>query len=451
MKLRLLGTDFMIQLKTAVPGPKSKSLMEQRRKEVARGPFHVTPIFVQRASGAMIEDVDGNHFIDFASGIGVANTGHCPESLVKAIQDQASQFIHTSFNVLPYSGYVEVCEKLNRAAPGDFEKKSFLVNSGAEAVENAVKIARAHTKRQAVVCFDHAYHGRTYMAMTLTSKAKPYRYEFGPYNSDVYRAPFPYHYRSETQDPDQLVEKCFQQFEELVNVRIGASQVAAVIIEPVQGEGGFLVTPKTFMEKLRKFCTQEGIVLIADEIQSGFGRTGSVFACEQLGVAPDLITSAKGLGGGMPISAVTGRADIMDAPIEGGIGGTFCGNPLSCAAALEVFKIFEEGSLLEHTKKVTQIMNARLMMWKETIPAVGDVRGLGPMMAIELVKDRKTKVPYPEITKKLTQLSYERGVILMSAGSYSNVIRFLVPLVIDETTLNEGLDVVEKALKELSQ
>lgn len=440
----------MIQIKTAIPGPKSRELMEARKKAVARGPFHVTPIFVAKASGAMIEDVDGNQLIDFASGIGVTNTGHCPESLVRAISEQAQKFIHTSFNVLPYAGYVEVCEKLNAKAPGNFEKKSFLVNSGAEAVENAIKIARAHTKRQAVVCFDHAYHGRTYMAMTLTSKAKPYRYEFGPYNSDVHRAPFPYVYRSaNSSDPNKVSDECFAQFEELVNLRIGVSQVAAVIIEPVQGEGGFLVTPAPFMKKLRDFCTANGIVLIADEIQTGFGRTGTIFASEQLGVAPDLITSAKGLGGGMPISAVTGRADIMDAPIEGGIGGTFCGNPLSCAAALEVFKIFEEGSVLRNATKVAATLNARLMSWKENIAAVGDVRGMGPMMAIELVKDRKTKVPNPELTKKLTQYCYERGVILMSAGSYSNVIRFLVPLIIDDKLLNEGLDVVERGLKEL--
>jgi 4-aminobutyrate aminotransferase/(S)-3-amino-2-methylpropionate transaminase len=425
--------------------------MEQRKKAVARGPFHVTPIFVAKAKGAMVEDVDGNQLIDFASGIGVTNTGHCPESLVRAISEQAGKFIHTSFNVLPYASYIEVCEKLNQKAPGNFEKKSFLVNSGAEAVENAIKIARAHTKRQAIVCFDHAYHGRTYMAMTLTSKAKPYRYEFGPYNSDVYRAPFPYLYRAAAGiDSERVVDECFAQFEELVNIRIGASQVAAVIIEPVQGEGGFLVTPAPFMKKLRDFCTANGIVLIADEIQTGFGRTGTIFASEQLGAAPDLITSAKGLGGGMPISAVTGRADIMDAPIEGGIGGTFCGNPISCAAALEVFKLFEEGSVLKNAAKVSETLKSRLMSWKENIPAVGDVRGLGPMMAIELVKDRKTKVPYPELTKKLTQYCYERGVILMSAGSYSNVIRFLVPLVIEDAVLKEGLDVVESGLKELS-
>lgn len=442
--------DKAIRLKTKIPGPKSGELHERRKQSVARGPFHVTPIYAARAKGAIIEDVDGNQFIDFSSGIGVTNTGHCSPQVVSAIHNQAQQFLHTSFNVVPYESYIAVCEKLNRLTPGNFAKKSFLVNSGAEAVENAIKISRAFTKKQAVICFDHAYHGRTYMAMTLTSKAKPYRYEFGPYNSDVHRAPFPYLFRWPTgNQSEQVSEECFAQFLDLANNRIGPTQVAAVIIEPVLGEGGFLPVPSSFLQKVREYCTSNGIVLIADEIQTGFGRTGTLFACEQLGVAPDLLISAKGIAAGMPLSAITGRAEIMDAPIEGGIGGTFCGNPVSCAAALAVMQEFEEGSILKNARKLADQLSERLNHWKNQFPIVGDVRGLGPMQAVEFVKSKSDKTPYPEATKKLVQYAYENGVITMSAGTYGNVIRFLVPLVTEPMLLEEGLDVLEKGIKEI--
>ena len=435
-----------INLKTSIPGPKSAALMKEREAHVARGPFHLSPIFLAKAKGALLEDVDGNQLIDFAAGIGVVNAGHSPEGLVRAIQTQAENFLHASFNVTPYESYVRLAEKLNRAAPGNFAKKTFLANSGAEAVENSIKIARAFTGRPAVVCFDHAFHGRTYLAMALTSKYKPYKYAFGPFQSEIYRAPFPYAYRWPG-DPARMVDECFQQFEDLVVSRIGAQQTAAVILEPVLGEGGFLVAPPAFLKKLRDFCTTHGIVLIADEIQSGFGRTGSLFASEQLGLVPDLITSAKGLGGGMPISAVTGKAEIMDAPIEGGIGGTFGGNPLSCASALAVFDVFEKGGMLAHTKKLGALLGERLAKWKEKFPAVGEVRGLGPMQAMELVKDRQTKEPNPELTKKLVKHSYEHGLVIMSAGTYGNVIRLLPPLAIEEAQLKEGLDVLEAGLE----
>src|SRR3989338_8183700 len=329
-----------ITIKTPIPGPKSQKLMEQRHQHVARGPFHVTPVFVERAKGSFVEDVDGNVFLDFSSGFGVVNTGHCPESLVNAIKAQAEKFIHTGFNILPYEGYIKVCEKLNHHTPGNFAKKSILVNSGAEAVENSIKIARAYTGKPAVICFDHAYHGRTYMAMTLTSKNKPYKDGFGPFLSEIYRAPLPYEYRWQGEN---CIEECFDDFSYLVNIRVGIDNIAAVILEPVFGEGGFIPFPVPFLQKLRAFCTANKIVLIADEIQSGFGRTGNLFAMNTLGVDPDLTISAKGLGGGTVIAAVTGRADMMDAAMVGGLGGTFGGNPLSCAAALEVFKIFEEG------------------------------------------------------------------------------------------------------------
>ena len=438
-----------IILKTQIPGPRSMALMHERRTHVARGPFHITPIFVAKAKGAVIEDVDGNHLIDFAGGIGVVNVGHSPDSLVAGIKAQAEQFIHAGFNVTPYESYVRVCEKLNQVTPGDFPKKSFLANSGAEAVENAIKIARAFTGRQAIVCFDHAFHGRTYMAMSLTSKARPYRYGFGPFSPEIYRARFPYTYRWPTsQDPEVVSRECFAQFEELVNTRIGPAQVAAVIIEPVLGEGGFVVAPPQFLKRLRDYCTTHGIVLIADEIQSGFGRTGGFFASEALGFVPDLITTAKGLGGGMPISAVTGRATIMDAPGDGGIGGTFGGNPLSCAAALEVFKIFETENLAARAKKMGIRLHEILMRLHMRFPVIGEVRGLGPMQAMELVKP-KTRDPFPEAAKQLMRYCYEHGVILMTAGTYGNVIRILAPLVIEDDQLVEGLKVVEAGLEEI--
>lgn len=455
MKHRSVGTNMTlntaIQLKTALPGPKSQALMERRQKNVARGPFHVTPIFAAQAKGAIIEDVDGNKLIDFAAGIGVVNTGHTHPALSEAIGRQASKLIHSSFNVLPYENYITLCENLNAKTPGDFPKKTFLANSGAEAVENAIKIARAYTGRQGVVCFDHGFHGRTYMAMSLTSKAKPYKSGFGPYMPEVYRAPYPYAYRWESSsDPDTVSREAFRAFENLVVSQIGPQQTAAVIIEPVLGEGGFVVAPPAFLASLRKFCTEHGIVLIADEIQTGFGRTGAWFACQNQGLVPDLITTAKGLGGGMPISAVTGRAEIMDAPIEGGIGGTFGGNPVACAAALSVFELFEDGSLLARARELGGKIETRLRALQETSPVIGEVRGLGPMMAMELVKDRKTKEPYPELAKKLIKTCYERGVITMTAGTAGNVVRFLIPLTIEWNELDEGMSVLEGALRELS-
>lgn len=439
-----------IQLKTPIPGPKSQALMKERLTQVARGPFHSTPIFIERAKGAVIEDVDGNHLIDFASGIGVVNVGHTPEKVVRAIQAQAENVLHAGFNVTPYASYVELAKRLNHATPGNFAKKTLLVNSGAEAVENAIKIARAHTGRQAVVCFDHAFHGRTYMAMTLTSKVKPYKTGFGPFMPEVFRAPFPYVYRwPNAIQAAQVVDECFKRFEEMVVHQIGSNNVAAVIIEPVLGEGGFVPAPKEFLAKLREFCTANGIVLIADEIQSGFGRTGTLFASEQLEWVPDLVTMAKGLGGGMPIAAVTGRAEMMDAPVEGGVGGTYGGNPVACAAALAVFDLFEDGSLLNHARDLGQTLAKRLQNWKEQFPLIGEVRGLGPMQAIEFVKDRKTRAPNKEAAGQLAKYCYERGLVILTAGTYGNVIRLLVPLVIEADQLEEGLGILESGIREL--
>ncbi|MBI5624219.1 MAG: 4-aminobutyrate--2-oxoglutarate transaminase [Elusimicrobia bacterium] len=439
-----------IKLKTAIPGPKSKKLMERRAKAVARGPFHSTPVFLARAKGAVIEDVDGNIFLDFAAGIGVVNVGHAAPEVVKAAVGAAERCLHAGFNVTPYEGYVELAEKLCEAVPGKHAKKALLVNSGAEAVENAVKIARAFTGRQAVVCFDHGFHGRTYMAMTLTSKAKPYKLGFAPFCPEVYRAAFPYAYRwPGSSDPERVSAECFRRFEDLLAAQVGPDSVAAVIIEPVLGEGGFVPAPAAFLRRLREYCTEHGIVLVADEVQSGFGRTGELFACEAAGIAPDLMTLAKGLGGGLPIAAVVGRADVMDAPIEGGVGGTYGGNPVACASALAVLKMFKDGSLLEHAKALGKIIEARMADWSRRFPCVGDARGLGPMRAVEFVTDRATKEPWREAAGRVAKHCWEHGLIVLTAGTYGNVIRLLPPLAITREQLDEGLDVLEAGLATL--
>lgn len=439
-----------IHLRTPLPGPESRRLMADRQKHVARGPFHTTPLFAASAKGATITDVDGNQLLDFASGIGVVNVGHAPKEVVDAITQQAAAFLHTSYNVVAYESYARVAEQLNRLVPGSWEKKTFLANSGAEAVENAIKIARAHTKRNAVVCFEHAYHGRTYMAMAATAKVKPYKHGFGPFPSEVYRAPFPYAYRwPGSSDPDTVARECFAAFTRFVESEVGPTNVACVILEPVLGEGGFVPCPPAFFQKLREFCTTHGIVLIADEVQTGFGRTGTLFACEQLGAAPDLLVSAKGIAAGLPLSAVTGRADIMDAPSEGGIGGTYCGNPVACAAALAVFGLFADGKLLANANRIATTLTTRMKTWKDLNPAVGEVRGLGPMRAVEFVKDPKTKEPHGQLAKDLIRYGYERGLVLMNAGTYGNVLRLLIPLCATAEELNEGLSVIENGLKEL--
>ncbi|MDD5627716.1 MAG: 4-aminobutyrate--2-oxoglutarate transaminase [Elusimicrobia bacterium] len=435
-----------IRLKTEVPGPRSRELMAERQAAVARGPFHVTPVFIARGKGAVLEDVDGNRFIDFAGGLAVLNAGHLPAAAAEAVRRQSRRFLHACFHVTPYEGYVRLCAALNRLAPGDFPKRSFLANSGAEAVENAVKIARSATGRPTVVCFEHAFHGRTYMAMTLTAKEKPYKLGFGPFNPGVVRAPFPYCYRwPATEDPERVSAECFSAFERAVQ-SVGPEQVAAVIIEPVLGEGGFAPAPAPFLRRLRDYCTGQRIVFIADEVQTGFGRTGELFACARSGVAPDLMTLAKGLGGGMPVSAVVGRAELMDAPMTGGIGGTFGGNPVSCAAALAVVELFETGGLLDRARELSAALPRRLAGLRR-FRGVGDVRGLGAMQALELVKDRRSKEPDQEAVAAVIRHCTERGLILMSAGTYGNVIRLLMPLVITDAQLEEGLAVLESGLE----
>ncbi len=449
-----------INLKTAVPGPRSMAIFAERAKHVAPGPFHTTPIVGAQAHGATITDVDGNTFLDFTSGIGVTNLGHCEPSVVAAVHGQADKFFHTSINVVAYEGYVEVAKRLNERAPGDFAKKTFLANSGAEAVENAIKFARAYTKRQAVICFGHAFHGRTYMAMALTAKANPYKSGFGPFPSEIYRAPFPDFYRwPGTGDgasvcPGKLpcaLSRClcreaFAEFEEIAHTDVGEANVAAVIIEPVAGEGGFIPAPAPYLRMLREWCDQNGAVLIFDEIQTGFGRTGTLFACEQLGVSPDLLVLAKGLANGLPLSAVVGKAEVIDAVGVGGVGGTYSGNPLACAAALAVMVKFDDPQTLGHACELGAILAGRLDVWTKNFAKIGQHRGLGPMRAIELVKDRKTKEPDKAAATALVKHNYEHGVITLSCGTHGNVLRFLVPLVASAAQLNEGLDVIEAGL-----
>ncbi|UCF80394.1 MAG: 4-aminobutyrate--2-oxoglutarate transaminase [Acidobacteriota bacterium] len=443
----------VIKLKTELPGPRSRALMEENNKQVARGVFHFTPIFMAKAHGVMIEDVDGNQLLDFASGIAVLNVGHTPERVVRAVQEQAARFLHPCFMVTPYEGYVRVAERLGALTPGSFPKQTMLANSGAEAVENAVKVARTATGRPAIICFEHAFHGRTYMAMTLTAKVKPYKHGFAPFCPEVYRAPYPYVYRwpqtgEDGGDPDLVAEECFRQFEDMVNNDISPDQVAGVIIEPVAGEGGFIPAPAKFLQKLQAFCREHGIVFIVDEIQTGFGRTGTFFACEQLGVEPDIITSAKGLGGGMPLSAVTGRTELMDTVEPAALGGTYGGNPLACASALEVLNMFEDGSLLKRSKELGKILQKRLRAWKKSFPGIGDVRGMGPMQAVEFVKSRAGKEPDREAAGRLVRHGYEHGVVVLPAGTYGNVIRFLIPLVMEPEQLEEGLNVLEDGLRQ---
>lgn len=437
-----------IQIRTELPGPRSRVLMEARRKAVARGPFHATPIFVARAHGAMVEDVDGNRLVDLASGIAVNNLGHTPDAVVAAVKAQAAALLHASFNVLPYEGYVALAARLNALVPGPFPKKTFLANSGAEAVENAVKIARAYTKRPAVLAFDHAFHGRTLMAMTLTAKATPYRHGFGPFAPEVYRTPFPYAYRGE----DNVAEACLRAVRAIVKDQIGVDQLAAMVVEPVLGEGGVVPAPPVFLRGLRALCDAHRIVLVFDEIQTGFGRTGTLFACEQLGVVPDLMTIAKALGSGLPIAAVTGRAEIMDAPLEGGIGGTFGGNPVACAAALAVLDAFEAdgGAILARARAIGEALATRLDRWKERHPCIGDVRGLGPMRGVEIVKDRATREPDKAAAAAIARRCYEKGVVVLTGGTYGNVIRLLPPLVIEDGVLTEALSAMEAAFSEIT-
>jgi len=440
-----------INLHTEIPGPKSRALMQRREAAVPRGPYHATPVFAARSEGAIIEDVDGNRYLDFAGGIGCVNTGHRPPEIDSAIRAQLDKYLHLCFSVTPYEGYVAVAEKLNALAPGKFGKKTLLVNSGAEAVENAVKIARAYTKRPSVITFNDAFHGRTMMALSLTSKTHPYKAGFEPFPGDVYRLPYAYCYRcSYGLTYPSCKVACASALEDAFKRVVAPESVAAVIAEPVLGEGGFVAPPKEFYSIVGEICRKHGILFIADEVQSGIARTGKYFAIEHYGVEPDLITSAKSLGGGLPLAAVTGRAEIMDAAAVGGLGGTFGGNPLSCAAALAALDIIEKQGLLARSTHLGRKFEQRGKQWQKQFSIVGEVRGIGGMCAIEFVKDPATREPHADATKKMAQYCYEHGLITITAGTYGNVMRILVPLVVTDEQFDEGLDVLEAALTHVS-
>ncbi len=433
-----------IRLNTPIPGPKSKALAARRAEAVPRGLSHATPVYVAKAEGACLEDVDGNRYLDFAGGIGCLNVGHRSQPVLEAVSRQLDSFLHTCVQVTPYESYIAVAERLNAAAPGKSPKKTILVNSGAEAVENAVKIARAHTGKSGIVAFEDAFHGRTMMTLALTSKTHPYKAGFAPFPSDVYRIPYAYCYRcSYSLKYPSCDVFCARHLEDTFKRVVASEDVAAVIAEPVLGEGGFVAPPKEFFRILIDICHRHDVLFIADEVQSGFGRTGTLFASEQYGIEPDILVTAKSLGGGLPLAAVTGKAEIMDAPGPGGLGGTFAGNPLSCAAALAVLDIFEKDNLLERAKELGDRFQKRARHWQMHWPVIGDIRGLGGMQAIELVKSAETREPSPDQTKQITKYCYEHGLITITAGSYGNVIRVLVPLVIDETQMDEAMDVLE--------
>ncbi|GAB6419708.1 4-aminobutyrate--2-oxoglutarate transaminase [Bacillus luti] len=431
---------------------KSSILHERRKNAVPEGPYNITELYVQSAKGATITDVDGNELIDFAGGIGMQNVGHCHPKVVKAIQEQVESSIHSCFHVAPYESYIALAERLNELTPGDFKKKTMFANSGAEAVENAVKIARKATGRSAIVSFERAYHGRTLMTMSLTSKVKPYKHGFGPFASEVYKLPYPYYYRADERlTQEEVDEQILSYFERFMLEEVASDNIAAIILEPLQGEGGFIVPTTTFMRGVRTICDKYGIVMIADEIQTGFARTGSLFAMDHFGVAPDLMTFSKSIAAGMPLSAVTGRAELMDAPGPGQLGGTFSGSPVACAAALAVLDIIEEENLVNRAAEIGARMMTVFNSWKEKYELIGDVRGIGAMTAIELVKDRETKEPATEEVKAIMKETHSKGVITISAGIYSNVLRFLPPLVITDEQLEEGLTILEAAIAKLSK
>jgi 4-aminobutyrate aminotransferase/(S)-3-amino-2-methylpropionate transaminase len=447
MKRRLDGIETMsnIRLKTEIPGPNSRALTARRSQAIPRGVYASTPLFVRHAEGAMLEDVDGNCFIDLGGGIGCTNVGHRNPRVLRALRSQLDDFLHLCFQVTGYESYVSLAEKLNQLTPGNFAKKTFLVNSGAEAVENAVKIARAFTGRQAVISVEDGFHGRTMMGLSLTSKTHPYKEGFGPFLPDVYRIPFgvPANARLSNRGPmtkGQVNELLDQTFRRLV----AAESVAAIVVEPVLGEGGFVVPPAGFLPALVEICRERGIVFVADEVQTGFGRTGELFACKRFGIEPDLILTAKALGGGLPLAAITGRAEIMDAPGPGGLGGTFGGNPASCAAALAVFEEFADGQLLARARSLGEQFQRQATAWQRRHTFIADVRGVGAMQAMEFVD--ANGAPCAKAVKKLVQHCLQRGVLVLNAGTYDNIVRLLMPLTISDEEFNQALQVLEEGL-----
>lgn len=440
-----------IERKTAIPGPKSAAWMERKLAAVPRSIGTALPAVVSEAHGAVITDIDGNRYLDFTGGIGALNAGHTPEAVVAAVQEQAAKFLHTCFMISPYEGYIEVCEELNKRTPGSFEKKTMLANSGAEAVENAVKIARAYTKRPAVIAFEDGYHGRTLLASSLTSKTAPYKAGFGPFAPEIYRMPYAYCYRCayNLTYPECQVH-CATKLEDMFLRHVAADSVAAVIFEPVLGEGGFVAPPPEWFAEIAAICKKHGILVIADEVQTGFGRTGTTFMCEQVGLEPDLICTAKSMSSGMPLAAVTGRAEIMDAPGPGQLGGTFGGNPLACAAALATMRVMDEDNLNAASARFGETFRRYAEEWSQRFEMIGDVRSVGAMCALELVSDRAAKTPAKEAAQQVLAYCHAQGLLVISAGVYGNVVRLLAPLVVTEEQVEEGFAILEAALEKVN-
>ena len=435
-----MATTRTIELRTAVPGPQSLALAEREARSVARPLRAHLPIYAASAHNATITDVDGNTFVDFAGGVGVVNVGHAQPQVVEAIADQAEKFVHTDYTVVPYETYVSLAERLCALVPIAGETRAAFFNAGTEAVENAVKLARLHTGRAGVIAFEGAFHGRTLLSLTMTSKSHPYKLGMGPFAPEVYRAPYPNAYRGPN------AEEALAGLDRVLETHVAPEHVAAIVFEPQLGEGGFVPAPKAYVEGLRAICDRHGIVLVADEVQTGFCRTGRMFAMEHFGVEPDLVTVAKSIAGGLPLSGVIGRAAIMDGAHDGAIGGTYIGNPVAQAAALAVLDVIAEERLVERANMVGDRIRERMLAWQGRFDAIGDVRGLGAMLAIELVADRSTKEPAPERARAVIAAALERGLILLKAGVYGNCIRVLCPLTIEESVLDEALDVWEDAL-----
>ena len=435
------------RLVTAIPGPKSTQALKRRTEATSGGLGMAIPVVIERASDAILLDIDGNQIIDLGSGIGVTNVGNSAQRVVDRVIEQVQAFTHTCFTVAPYMNYIEVCEKLNAITPGSHKKKSLLVNSGAEAVENAIKIARHYTKRPAIVVFEHSYHGRTNLTMALTAKNMPYKEGFGPFAPEIYRVPMPYSFHW-VGNQATISEDAIEMVTHKIDKEIGAHNVAAILIEPIQGEGGFIVPPKGFLPALAKYSKDNGIVFIADEVQTGFARTGHMFAVEEEGVVPDMVVTAKGIAGGLPLAAVTGRAEVMDSVHASGLGGTYGGNPIACAAALGVMETMEEENLVARAKHIGEILGSTLRELAKKYPVIGEVRGRGAMQAIELVEPG-TKNPNTSAMNAVVKYCQSQGVLVLTAGTYSNVVRFLPPLVITDELLKDALSVLDDAFASL--
>jgi 4-aminobutyrate aminotransferase / (S)-3-amino-2-methylpropionate transaminase / 5-aminovalerate transaminase len=439
-KVRAVAVTRAIELRTEIPGPRSREILERKERVVAEPLSVFLPVVVEEGRGATVTDVDGNTFIDFTGGVGCLNVGHSHPQVVAAAQEQLARFSHTDFTILPYEVYVTLAERLCELAPVPVPAKAAFFNAGAEAVENAMKFARSYTKRPAVIAFEGGFHGRTLLALSLTSKTHPYKAGLGPFAPEVYRVPFPNAYRGPS------VAEAVEALERALVTQVAAETVAAIVVEPVQGEGGFVVAPPEFLQALRRLCDEHGIVLVADEVQTGFGRTGRMWAIEHAGVEPDLVVLAKSIAAGLPLSAVVGRAGIMDAPGDSAIGGTYVGNPVAQAAALAVLDVFEEEGLTARASAIGETIRSRMLAWQERWSAIGDVRGLGAMLAIELVADPVSKEPAAELASAVVEAAAERGLLLLKCGIYSNCIRVLTPLVISDPELDEALAAWEHAL-----